>query len=34
MSRESADELELAPGAFVAAVIKSTNVVVELEDTK
>ncbi len=34
MSRESADELQLAPGVLVAAVIKSTNVVVELEDMK
>jgi molybdopterin-binding protein len=31
MSRESADELGLAPGSLVAAVIKSTNVIVELE---
>ena len=29
MSREAADELELEPGALVAAVVKSTNVVVE-----
>ncbi len=34
MSRESADELQLAPGVLVAALIKSTNVVVELEDRK
>ena len=31
MSRESADELGLVPGSLVAAVIKSTNVIVELE---
>ncbi|MDO8732195.1 MAG: TOBE domain-containing protein [Actinomycetota bacterium] len=31
MSRESSDELGLAPGVLVAAIIKSTNVVVELE---
>ncbi len=29
MSREAADELGLAPGVLVAAVIKATNVVVE-----
>lgn len=34
MSRESADELALEPGVLVAAVIKSTNVVVELENRK
>lgn len=34
MSRESADELGLDPGVLVAAIIKSTNVVVELEDKK
>ena len=34
MSRESADELGLEPGVLVAAVIKSTNVVVELESRK
>lgn len=32
LSRESADELALAPGSRVAAVIKSTNVIVELEE--
>ncbi|MFA7324987.1 MAG: TOBE domain-containing protein [Candidatus Nanopelagicales bacterium] len=32
MSRESADELGLAPGVRAAAVIKSTNVVVEIDD--
>ncbi len=31
LSRESADELGLAPGVRAAAVIKSTNVIVELE---
>jgi len=30
MSREAADELELAPGVLAVASIKSTNVVVEL----
>jgi molybdopterin-binding protein len=30
MSREAADELELAPGVLAVAVIKSTNVVVEI----
>jgi molybdopterin-binding protein len=30
MSREAADELGLEPGALVIAVVKSTNVVVEL----
>ncbi|MBP2703127.1 helix-turn-helix transcriptional regulator [Microbispora sp. RL4-1S] len=30
MSRESADELGLAPGVVAVAVVKSTNVVVEL----
>lgn len=30
MSREAADELDLRPGSVVEAVIKSTNVVVEL----
>lgn len=30
MSREAADELELAIGSLVVAVVKSTNVVVEL----
>jgi molybdopterin-binding protein len=32
MSRESADELGLEPGVRAAAVVKSTNVVVELEE--
>ena len=32
MSRESADDLGLAPGVRVAGVVKSTNVVVERED--
>ncbi len=32
LSRESAEELGLAPGVRAAAVIKSTNVVVELEE--
>ena len=31
LSRESADELGLAPGVRAAAVIKSTNVIVELD---
>jgi molybdopterin-binding protein len=30
MSREAADELELQPGVLASAVIKSTNVVVEI----
>ena len=30
MSREAADELELAPGVLATAVVKSTNVVVEV----
>jgi molybdopterin-binding protein len=30
MSREAADELELAPGVLAVASVKSTNVVVEL----
>jgi molybdopterin-binding protein len=30
MSREAADELQLAPGALVVASVKATNVVVEL----
>ena len=34
MSRESADELGLAPGVLASAVIKSTNVVVEIEAPK
>jgi molybdopterin-binding protein len=33
LSRESADELGLAPGVRAAAVIKSTNVIVEREET-
>ena len=32
MSREAADELELEPGVLAAAVVKSTNVVVETVD--
>jgi molybdopterin-binding protein len=32
MSRQAADELGLAPGVVAAAVIKSTNVVVEIPD--
>ncbi len=32
LSRESADELGLAPGMRATAVVKSTNVVIELED--
>lgn len=32
MSRESADALGLEPGVLAAAVIKSTNVIVELEE--
>ena len=32
LSRESADELGLVPGVRVAAVIKSTNVIVEREE--
>jgi molybdopterin-binding protein len=34
MSRESADELGLVPGVRAAGVIKSTNVVVELEEPR
>jgi molybdopterin-binding protein len=30
MTREAADELGLAPGVLAVAVVKSTNVVVEL----
>lgn len=30
MSREAADELELAPGVFAVASVKSTNVVIEV----
>ncbi len=33
LSRESADELGLEPGVRVAAVIKSTNVIVEREES-
>lgn len=33
LSRESADELALEPGVRVAAVIKSTNVIVEREES-
>jgi len=33
MSREAADELGLEPGVRAAATVKSTNVVVELEET-
>jgi molybdopterin-binding protein len=33
MSREAADELGLAPGVLAEAVVKSTNVVVELPET-
>ena len=32
MSREAADELELAPGVRAAAMIKATNVIVEREE--
>ncbi len=32
LSRESADELGLAPGVRAAAIVKSTNVIVELEE--
>ena len=32
MSREAADELSLEPGVLAAAVVKSTNVVVETVD--
>ena len=34
MSREAADELELAPGVMAVASVKSTNVVVELPETR
>lgn len=34
LSRESADELGLKPGVRAAAVIKSTNVIVELEEPR
>ena len=33
MSREAADELELAPGVVAVASVKSTNVVVEVPST-
>ncbi len=33
MSRESADELGLAPGVRATAIVKSTNVVVSLEES-
>jgi molybdopterin-binding protein len=33
LSRESADELGLAPGVRAAAVIKSTNVIVERDES-
>jgi len=32
MSREAADELELAPGVLAVAAVKSTNVMVEIPD--
>lgn len=32
MSREAADELQLAPGVLAVATVKSTNVVVEIPD--
>jgi molybdopterin-binding protein len=32
MTREAADELHLEPGVMVVAVVKSTNVVVEVEE--
>jgi molybdopterin-binding protein len=32
MTREAADELGLEPGVMVVAVVKSTNVIVELEE--
>jgi molybdopterin-binding protein len=32
MSREAADELQLQPGVLAVAVVKSTNVVVEIPD--
>jgi len=34
MSREAADELGLEPGVLAVAVVKSTNVVVEIEDPR
>lgn len=34
ISRKSADELGLAPGVRVVGIVKSTNVVVELEESK
>ena len=33
MSREAADELELAPGVMAVASVKSTNVVIEMPQT-
>ena len=33
MSREAADDLELEPGVLASAVVKATNVVVELPET-
>jgi molybdopterin-binding protein len=33
MTREAADELELAPGSEVVCVVKATNVIVELPST-
>lgn len=34
MSREAADDLELEPGVLACAVVKATNVVVELPDAR
>jgi len=34
MSREAADELQLEPGVLAIAAVKSTNVVIELPETK
>ena len=34
MSREAADELELAPGVLAVASVKSTNVVIELSEPR
>ncbi|HEX6393379.1 MAG TPA: helix-turn-helix transcriptional regulator [Acidimicrobiales bacterium] len=34
MSREAADELQLAPGVMAVASVKSTNVVIEVPDMK
>jgi len=33
MTREAADELELAPGVLAVAVVKATNVVIEIAST-